>query len=56
MLVLSRKKDEQIIIDDNIKVVVVEIDGDRVKLGVEAPKELPILRPDAKNKNKKVRA
>ena len=44
MLVLSRKKNESIIINDNITIVVVEIRGDKVRLGVEAPKEIPVHR------------
>ena len=44
MLVLSRKKDESIVINDNITIVVVEIRGDKVRLGIEAPKEVPVHR------------
>ena len=44
MLVLSRKKNESIIINDNITVVVVEIKGDKVRLGVEAPKDVVVHR------------
>jgi len=44
MLVLSRKKNESIIINDNITIVVVEIRGDKVRLGIEAPKEIPVHR------------
>ena len=44
MLVLSRKKNESIVINDDIKGVVVEIRGDKVRLGVEAPKEVPVHR------------
>lgn len=44
MLVLSRKKDESIVINENITIVVVEIRGDKVRLGVEAPKEVPVHR------------
>lgn len=44
MLVLSRKKNESIVIDNDIKVVVVEIRGDKVRLGVEAPREVPVHR------------
>ena len=44
MLVLSRKKNESIVIDDRITIVVVEIRGDKVRLGVEAPKEVPVHR------------
>lgn len=40
MLVLSRKKNESIVINDNITVVVVEIRGDKVRLGIESPKEV----------------
>ena len=44
MLVLSRKKDESIVINNDITIVVVEIRGDKVRLGVEAPKEIPVHR------------
>lgn len=44
MLVLSRKKNESIVINNEITVVVVEIRGDKVRLGVEAPKEVPVHR------------
>ncbi|MCB0324565.1 MAG: carbon storage regulator CsrA, partial [Bdellovibrionales bacterium] len=44
MLVLSRKKNESIVINDDITLVVVEIRGDKVRLGVEAPKEVPVHR------------
>jgi carbon storage regulator len=44
MLVLSRKKDESIVINNDITIVVVEIRGDKVRLGVEAPKEVPVHR------------
>ncbi len=46
MLVLSRKKNEIIVINDNITVVVVEIRGDKVRLGVEAPPEIPVHRQE----------
>jgi len=42
--VLSRRKDESIVINDDITIVVVEIRGDKVRLGVEAPKEVPVHR------------
>jgi len=42
--VLSRKKNESIVINDDITIVVVEIRGDKVRLGVEAPKEVPVHR------------
>ena len=44
MLVLSRKKNESIVINDDIHIFVVEIRGDKVRLGVEAPKEVPVHR------------
>ncbi len=46
MLVLSRKKGESIIINDNIVVTVVDIRGDKVRLGFEAPKDVPIHRKE----------
>ncbi len=46
MLVLSRKKNESIIINDNITIVVVEIRGDKVRLGIEAPKEVSVHRKE----------
>lgn len=50
MLVLSRKKDEKIQIGDDITITVTEIRGDKVRLGIDAPKDVPIVRhnvPDA---------
>lgn len=44
MLVLSRKKNESIVINNDIVVVVVEVRGDKVRLGVEAPKDVPVHR------------
>ena len=44
MLVLSRRKHEQIVINDDVTIMVVEIRGDKVRLGVEAPKEVPVHR------------
>jgi carbon storage regulator len=44
MLVLSRKKNESIMIGDDVKIVIVEIRGDKVRLGIEAPKETPVHR------------
>lgn len=46
MLVLSRKKNERIVIDDNIVITVVEVKGDKVRLGIEAPKEIPVHRSE----------
>ena len=44
MLILARKKDESIIIDDNIEISIVEIKGDHVKIGIKAPKSVKIFR------------
>jgi len=44
MLVLSRKKNESIIINDHITVTVIEIRGDKVRLGIEAPKDVTVHR------------
>lgn len=44
MLVLSRKKDEKIVIGDNISIMVVEIRGDKVRLGIEAAREISVHR------------
>lgn len=44
MLVISRKKDESITIGDHIVVTILGIEGDRIKIGIEAPRELTILR------------
>ena len=46
MLVLSRKKNESIVINDDIEVTVVEIRGDKVRLGIVAPKEVPVHRKE----------
>ena len=57
MLVLSRKKNESIVINNDITIVVVEIRGDKVRLGVEAPKEIPVHRRevyDAIKRNEKL--
>jgi carbon storage regulator len=49
MLVLSRKKNESIVIDDNIIITVVEVRGDKVRLGIEAPKEVPVHRREVRD-------
>lgn len=46
MLALSRKKDEAIIINNNIEITVLEVKGDHVKLGISAPKSVPIYRKE----------
>lgn len=54
MLVLSRKVEEQIVIGGDVTVTVLEIKGDRVRLGVEAPRNVPVNRQEievAKNRD-----
>lgn len=46
MLALTRKKGESIIIGDNVKVTVLSVSGEQVKLGIEAPKEIPVHRSE----------
>ena len=46
MLVLSRKTNESIVIDGNITVSVLRVDNDNVRLGIEAPLEIPVLRKE----------
>ncbi|MHA1948282.1 MAG: carbon storage regulator CsrA [Candidatus Thorarchaeota archaeon] len=49
MLVLSRKNNESIVIGKNIKIMVVEIRGDKVRLGIDAPNEVPVHREEIFN-------
>ncbi len=46
MLALSRKKDEAIIINNNIEITIIDVKGDQVKLGISAPKSVPIYRKE----------
>lgn len=46
MLVIGRRKDESIMIGDDIKIVVVKIEGDKVRIGIEAPKYVPVHRKE----------
>lgn len=46
MLALSRKKDEAIVINNNIEVTVLEVKGEHVKLGISAPKSVPVYRKE----------
>jgi len=44
MLVLSRQKDESIMIGDDVKITIVDVRGDKVRLGITAPREIPVHR------------
>ena len=44
MLALTRKKGESLVVNNNIEITVLEIRGDQVKIGISAPKEVPIYR------------
>ena len=44
MLVLTRKSGESIIVGDNIEIIIVQVDGDAVRVGVKAPREVPVYR------------
>ncbi len=46
MLVLSRQRDESIIIGDNVQITIVDIRGDKVRLGIEAPADIPVHRKE----------
>lgn len=46
MLALSRKKDESIIINNDIEITILEVKGDQVKIGITAPKSVPVYRKE----------
>jgi carbon storage regulator len=46
MLILSRKKNERLMIGDNIQISIVDIRGDQVKLGIEAPRDVKVFRQE----------
>ncbi len=48
MLILTRKPEQSIIIDDDIVVTVLAVDGDRVKLGIKAPADISVLRDEVR--------
>lgn len=56
MLVLSRKKDEKIMIGNDITVTITEIRGDKVRVGIEAPADVPVDRQEVAEKKKAARA
>ena len=49
MLVLSRRPNESIVINDKIVITVIEIRGDKVRLGIEAPRDVPVHRSEVYN-------
>lgn len=49
MLILSRKKNESIVIGETVEVVIVEIRGDKVRLGIDAPKEVTVHRREVQD-------
>lgn len=46
MLALTRKKNEAIIINNNVEITILEVKGDQVKIGISAPKEVPVYRKE----------
>ncbi len=46
MLALSRKKGEALVINNNIEITVLEVKGDQVKIGISAPREVPVYRKE----------
>ncbi|RKI82911.1 carbon storage regulator [bacterium 0.1xD8-71] len=46
MLALSRKKNEALVINNNVEITVLEIKGEQVKLGITAPREVPVYRKE----------
>ncbi len=44
MLVLSRQRDESIMIGDDVEIIIVDVRGDKVRLGITAPKNIPVHR------------
>jgi carbon storage regulator len=52
MLVLSRRLGEKLIIGDNVKITVLGISGNQVRLGIDAPREIPVHREEIANKIK----
>ncbi len=46
MLVLARKVGQSIVVNDNVEILVIEVRGDQVRLGIEAPKSIPVHRKE----------
>lgn len=56
MLVLSRKVNERIVINDNITITVVDVRGDKVRLGIDAPAEIPVHRQEVIDAKRRAQA
>ena len=52
MLALTRKKGEALVINNNIEITVLEIRGDQIKIGISAPKDVPVYRKEVYNQIK----
>lgn len=46
MLALSRKKNEALVVNNNIEITILDIKGDQVKIGIDAPKDVPVYRKE----------
>ena len=56
MLVLTRQKNESIILGDDIRITIIDIEGDRVRVGIDAPKALKIMRAELLDETRRVNA
>ena len=54
MLALSRKKNEALVINNNVEITILDVKGDQVKLGIKAPKEVPVYRKEVYLQTQKV--
>ena len=52
MLALTRKKGESLVVNNNIEITVLEIRGDQIKIGISAPKNVPVYRKEVYEKEK----
>lgn len=56
MLVLTRQKNESIILGEDIRITIIDIEGDRVRVGIDAPKTLKIMRAELLEETRRVNA
>lgn len=56
MLVLTRKPNQAIVVGDNVRIVIVSVDRDQVRLGIEAPREVPVHRAEVYEEIRRVAA